>query len=63
MIRSSGWFDIKDLRGRRVARRISPKRCRPVQRPCGYSYGYGKEEAAPSSPRLRPAASSAAEGR
>ena len=60
LIRSSGRFDIKDLRGRRVAQGIRWQHCRLVQRFCGYSYG--KEEAAPSSPRLKAGAFGAAEG-
>ncbi len=46
-VRASGYFDIKDFRGKRVAQGISHKHCRLVQRYDGYSYG--KEVAAHSS--------------
>jgi hypothetical protein len=57
-VRSSGRFDIKDLHGRRVAQGTHWRCCRVVQRFDGYSYG--KEDAAPSSPRLKLGASGAA---
>ena len=60
-VRSSGRFDIKNSHGRRVAQGIHWRCCRVVQRFDGYSYG--KEDAAPSSPRLKPGASGAAKGR
>jgi len=60
-VRSNGRFDIKDLHGRRVAQGICWRHCRLLQRSRGYSYG--NEDAAPSSPRLKPGASGAAIGR
>jgi 5-methylcytosine-specific restriction endonuclease McrA len=60
-VRSSGRFDIKNSHGRRVAQGIHWRCCRVVQRFDGYSYG--KEDAAPSSPRLKPGASGAAKAR
>jgi hypothetical protein len=59
-VRSSGRFDIKDLHGRRVAEDIDWRCCRVLQPFDGYSYG--KEDAASSSPRLKPGASGAAKG-